>query len=109
MEFADCKDVIYFIDPPYTAGGKKAGRRLYKHHQIDHEYFFTVCESLAGDFLMTYDEAEEVQAMAYRHGFQMRMLPMKNTHPVIMRELIVGRDLSWLDELPAIGQHKSES
>jgi len=31
-EFTDCKDIVYFIDPPYTAGGKKVGRRLYKHH-----------------------------------------------------------------------------
>ncbi len=34
VEFANRKDAIYFIDPPYTAGGKSAGRRLYKYHQI---------------------------------------------------------------------------
>lgn len=102
MEFASREDAIYFIDPPYTAGGKKAGKRLYKHHQIDHEYLFTICESLVGDFLMTYDEAEEVKEMAHRHGFQMRLIPMKNTHHATMRELVIGRDLSWLDELPAI-------
>lgn len=101
-EFADCEDVIYFIDPPYTAGGKKAGRRLYKHHQIDHERLFTICESLVGNFLMTYDEAEEVKEMARRHGFQMRLIPMKNTHHATIRELVIGRDLSCLDELPAI-------
>ncbi|MCR4405418.1 MAG: DNA adenine methylase [Anaerolineae bacterium] len=102
MDFSSREDAIYFIDPPYTAGGKKAGKRLYKHHQIDHEYLFTICESLAGDFLMTYDEAEEVKEMARRHGFQMRLIPMKNTHHATMRELIIGRDLLWLDELPAI-------
>ncbi len=102
MEFASRKDAIYFIDPPYTAGGKKAGKRLYKHHQIDHEYLFTMCESLVGDFLMTYDEAEEVKEMARRHRFQMRLIPMKNTHHATMRELVIGRELSWLDELPTI-------
>ena len=102
IEFASREDVVYFIDPPYTAGGKKAGKRLYKHHQIDHEYLFTICESLVGDFLMTYDEAEEVKEMARRHGFQMRAIPMKNTHHATMMELVIGRDLSWLDELPAI-------
>ncbi|NPU98400.1 MAG: DNA adenine methylase [Candidatus Omnitrophica bacterium] len=102
MEFASHEDAIYFIDPPYTAGGKKAGKRLYKYHQIDHEYLFAICESLVGDFLMTYDEAEEVKEMARRHRFQMRLIPMKNTHHAIMRELVIGRDLSWLDELPAI-------
>jgi site-specific DNA-adenine methylase len=48
-------------------GGKKAGKRLYKHHELDHERLFTICESLVGDFLMTYDEAEEVKEMARRH------------------------------------------
>ena len=102
MEFASREDAIYFIDPPYTAGGKKAGKRLYKHHQIDHEHLFTICESLVGDFLMTYDDAEEVKEIARRHRFQMRLIPMKNTHHATMRELVIGRDLSWLDELPAI-------
>jgi DNA adenine methylase len=102
VEFASREDAIYFVDPPYTAGGKKAGKRLYKHHQIDHEHLFTICESLVGDFLMTYDEAEEVKEMARRHGFQMRLIPMKNTHHTTMRELVMGRDLSGLDELPAI-------
>ncbi len=102
LEFASREDAIYFIDPPYTAGGKKAGKRLYKHHQIDHEYLFTICESVVGDFLMTYDEAEEVKEMARRHGFQMRLIPMKNTHHATMRELVIGRDLSWLDKLPAV-------
>ena len=102
IEFASREDVIYFVDPPYTAGGKKAGKRLYKHHQIDHKHLFTICESLVGDFLMTYDEAEEVKEMARRHGFQMRLIPMKNTHHTTMRELVIGRDLSGLDELPAI-------
>jgi DNA adenine methylase len=103
IEFSSHEDTVYFIDPPYTAGGKKAGKRLYKHHEINHEHLFTVCESLAGDFLMTYDEAEEVKEMARRHGFQMRLIPMKNTHHATMRELVIGRDLSGLDELPAEG------
>jgi DNA adenine methylase len=101
-EFATNEEAVYFIDPPYTAGGKRAGRRLYKYHQIDHEYLFTLCESLVGDFLMTYEEAEEVKQMARRHGFQMRLIPMKNTHHAVMRELVIGRDLSWLEDLPAV-------
>jgi DNA adenine methylase len=101
-EFTDRKDAVYFIDPPYTAGGKKAGRRLYRHHQIDHERLFAICKSLRGDFLMTYDEAEEVKRLARKHGFQMRAIPMKNTHHNTMRELVISRDLSWLDDLPAV-------
>jgi len=96
IEFASREDAVYFVDPPYTVGGKKAGKRLYKHHQINHENIFTICESIVGDLLMTYDEAEEVNEMAHRHGFQMRFIPMKNTHHTTMRELVIGRDLSWL-------------
>jgi DNA adenine methylase len=108
MEFAHREDAIYFIDPPYTVGGKKAGKRLYKHHEIDHEHLFTICESLVGDFLMTYDEAEEVKEMARRHRFQMRLIPMKNTHHATIRELVIGKDLSWLDELPTIHESRAE-
>jgi DNA adenine methylase len=102
MEFSAREDAVYFIDPPYTAGGKKAGKRLYKHHHLDHECLFAICQSLKGDFLMTYDEAEEVKEMARRHRFQMHLIPMKNTHHATMKELIIGRDLSWLDELPVV-------
>jgi DNA adenine methylase len=107
MELSAREDAVYFIDPPYTAGGKKAGKRLYKHHHLDHEYLFTLCESLVGDFLMTYDEAEEVKEMARRHGFQMRSIPMKSTHHATMKELVIGRELSWLDELPAVREPKA--
>lgn len=63
-EFLNIPNIVCFVDPPYTAGEKRAGRRLYKHHQLDHEALFAVCASLAGDFLMTYDEAEAVKDMA---------------------------------------------
>ena len=107
MDFSSREDAIYFIDPPYTAGGKKAGKRLYKHHELDHERLFTICESLVGDFLITYDEAEEVKEMARKHGLQMRLITMKNTHHATKMELVIGRDLSWLDELPAIHESRA--
>lgn len=90
-------DTVFFIDPPYTAGGKRAGSRLYNHSEIDHEQLFALCESLRGDFLMTYDNAEEVRALAKRHGFQSKAVPMKNTHHAEMTELLIGRDLDWVD------------
>lgn len=102
QEFAAKQDAIYFIDPPYTAGGKKAGKRLYKHCDIDHERLFMLCESLKGDFLITYDNAEEVRRMARSHGFQMRLIPMTNTHHATIEELVIGKDLSWMDRFPAV-------
>ncbi len=96
-EYSDREDVVFFIDPPYTAGGKKAGRRLYRHCTLDHNRLFTLCESIKGNFLMTYDNAEEVKAMAKKHGFQYRLVPMKNTHHAKMEELVIGKDLIWMD------------
>jgi len=107
-EFSNRRDVIYFIDPPYTAGGKKAGKRLYRHYELDHEQLFCICGTLKGDFLMTYDNAEEVKQMARHHGFQMRLLPMKNTHHATMEELVIGRDLSWMDAFPAVHEPQIE-
>ena len=101
-EYSQRQDVVFFIDPPYTAGGKRAGSRLYRHFTLDHDRLFTLCESVKGDFLMTYDNADEVKTMARRHGFQMRLVPMTNTHHATMEELVVGRDLSWMDRYPAV-------
>lgn len=107
-EFSNRRDVVYFVDPPYTAGGKKAGKRLYKHYNLEHEHLFRVCNTLKGDFLMTYDNAEEVRKMTRRHGFQMRLIPMTNTHHATMEELVIGRDLSWMDPLPAVHEPQAE-
>jgi DNA adenine methylase len=102
QEFKSRPDVVYFIDPPYTAGGKKAGKRLYKHFEIDHDRLFAICDSVRGDFLITYDNAEEVKSMARAHGFQMRLIPMTNTHHATMEELVIGKNLSWMDGFPAV-------
>ncbi len=101
-EFARREDVVYFVDPPYTAGGKQAGRRLYKHYQVDHSRLFTICKSLSGDFLMTYEDSEEIREMVRKHRFQMCLIPMRNTHHATLMELVIGRDLSWLGELPIV-------
>jgi DNA adenine methylase len=101
-DYAALSDTIFFFDPPYTAGGKRAGKRLYRHCDLDHERLFSLCESIHGDFLLTYDNTEEVRNLARRHGFQMRLIPMKNTHHAQMEELVIGRDLSWMNWLPAV-------
>ena len=108
QEFSSNQDAVFFIDPPYTAGGKKAGKRLYNHNELDHERLFTLCELVKGDFLMTYDNAEEVKRMARSHGFQMRLIPMTNTHNTTMEELIIGKDLSWLDGFTSVHEPEVE-
>jgi DNA adenine methylase len=84
-------DAVFFIDPPYTV----AGRRLYAHSQIDHKLLFEVVSRLAGDFLMTYDAADEIRRLAYRYGFDVVEVPMKTTKHVKTMELLIGRCLDW--------------
>lgn len=86
---------VFFIDPPYTAAGKRAGSRLYTCAELDHEELFRVAGTLEGDFLMTYDNADEVLSLAREQGFDTLLVPMKNTHHARMTELLIGRDLSW--------------
>jgi DNA adenine methylase len=92
----DCTDDVFFLDPPYTAAGKKAGSRLYTHSELDHEELFEIASKLQGDFLMIYDDADGVRSLARRYGFDTQIVPMKNTHHAKMTELLIGRNLEWL-------------
>jgi DNA adenine methylase len=86
---------VFFIDPPYTAAGKKAGKRLYNFNELDHGELFRVTASVAGDFLMTYDDAEGVRDLAKLERFDTELVAMKNTHHAEMTELLIGRNLIW--------------
>jgi hypothetical protein len=52
------KSAAFFVDPPYTASGKSAGRRLYLHSSIDHDSLFDLLESATGEVMLTYDDAQ---------------------------------------------------
>ncbi|MFA7234385.1 MAG: DNA adenine methylase [Terrimicrobiaceae bacterium] len=86
------KDTCFYIDPPYTV----AARRLYVAWDVDHEKLFSQMAKCKGDFLMSYDNTVEVMKMAEKHGFEARSVAMKNTHHAKMNELLIGRDLSWI-------------
>lgn len=87
------KNTVFFIDPPYTV----AGRRLYKYYQIDHEHLFEIISKVKGDFVMTYDDAEEIEQLAIRFGFSVKRVIMKTTLHYIKYELVIGRNLEWLE------------
>jgi DNA adenine methylase len=89
-------DVVFFIDPPYSAGGKCAGERLYSHHQLDHEELFGVTSTLTGDFLMTYSNDDTVLGLARQHNMETKTVSMKSSHHAKITELLIGRDLNWL-------------
>lgn len=87
--YARQPDACFFIDPPYTAGGKRAGARLYVHNQVDHAQLFALLASVDGAVLMTYDNTDEVRVLAARYGFHVAEVPMKNSHHAIIRELLI--------------------
>ena len=82
---------VVFADPPYTAGGKSAGSRLYAAHEFDHPLLFEILGDAGCDFLMTYDRAPEIVALVERHGFHAVEVSMKNGHHARMPELVITR------------------
>lgn len=95
-QHAERDGVVFFIDPPYTASTKRAGSRLYTHPNIDHKQLFKIADALSSDFLITYDDAEGVRALARSYNFDMQTISMKNTHHSMMKELLIGRNLDWI-------------
>lgn len=82
----------FFIDPPYTVGGKRAGSRLYRYSEVEHDKLFDQMSRVKGQFLMTYNDAAEVRALAKKHGFSLTSVPMKNTHHAVIFELLLTRE-----------------
>lgn len=95
-DYATQEQAAFFIDPPYTVAGKRAGSRLYTHHAIDHQNLFDMTSQLDGDFLMTYDNTPEISTLAASLGFQTQTIAMKNTHHARMLELLIGKNLNWV-------------
>jgi len=85
--------VAFYVDPPYT----KAAKRLYRNWQVDHRQLFEKVATISGSFLMSYDNEKEIRDLSQAFGFEYRPLRMKNTHHAEMTELLIGRDLNWLD------------
>lgn len=90
-ENADKRKFCYFIDPPYTI----AGRRLYTCHEVNHRKLFELCSKLKGNFLMTYDDSEEIRTLAHEFGFLYKAIPMKTTHHIRKFELLISKSLNW--------------
>jgi DNA adenine methylase len=85
------KNAAFLIDPPYTAGGKNAGSRLYNHHQLDHDKLFKVMAAVAGSVMMTYDDSDEVKGLAAKYGFEVEYIPMRSSHHKAHSELMITK------------------
>jgi len=90
--FRQAANVVFFVDPPYTV----AGKRLYRFCEVDHEKLLQLMASVAGDALLTYDDTTEVRRWASDAGFEFESVAMKSRQNRRKRELLIGRDLSWV-------------
>lgn len=97
-QYLERRDVAYFVDPPYTAAGAKPGTRLYAHNEINHPALFEMMAKAEGAFLMTYQDDGLIHDLATQYGFCIKRLFMKTTHHTKKTELLISRDLSWVDD-----------
>lgn len=83
------KGARFFVDPPYTTrGGKRAGRRLYAHNEVDHSRIFKSVADV--DFMMTYDCSEEIVGLVAEHGYHAVHVNMKSGHHATLAELVIS-------------------
>ena len=86
------RSAAVFVDPPYTAGGKRAGSRLYSHNQVDHAALFGLLARRNTNFLMTYDRSPEIVELIRKHDFRVVSVSMKNAHHNHLSELIITQE-----------------
>lgn len=92
------EETAVFADPPYTAGGKRAGSRLYAHNELDHGRLFEVLDDSQVNFLMTYDCSPEILSLVGAHGFAVAGVLMKNTHHNRVPELVITREPVFVEQ-----------
>jgi DNA adenine methylase len=85
------RHAYFFIDPPYTM----AGRRLYTYFDIDHERLFELTSKIKGKYMLTYDDTAEIRELAGKYHLQYRTIPMKTTHHIEKREIIISDNFNW--------------
>jgi len=95
-QYAHRATSVFFVDPPYTASTKNAGKRLYTHHKVDHAALFDLVASATGDFLMTYDDDPAIREMACRRSLAISVVPMQTRRLNTMHELLIARNLEWV-------------
>lgn len=85
-------DVALFLDPPYTAGGgKRAGKRLYAHNDLEHARLFSMLAESNANFLMTYDRSLEIESLIETYKFHAVQVVMKSGHHTLLPELVITR------------------
>lgn len=90
QEYGDNEKICFFVDPPYTASKKKAGKRLYRYSEVDHDRLSYMLKNVKGKFMLTYDYDESIISLAEKYGFNYKKIPMKGTHNSLRYELVIS-------------------
>lgn len=91
QDYAPEPEAVFFVDPPYTV----AARRLYNNWEVDHRKLFEDLSRVRGEFLITYDDTEEIRNLAREFGYAYDRVAMKSTHHAKKNELLISRHLDW--------------
>lgn len=94
--YANNDKTFIFVDPPYTAGGENAGKRLYRHHEVDHAKLFDLFKDAEAEFILTYDDNEDLKNLAAKNFYHFAAIPMRTNKNIEKHELVIGKDLGWL-------------
>jgi DNA adenine methylase len=81
--------IAAFVDPPYTANGKGAGVRLYRHHDVDSAKLFDIAERFSGPMIITYHRSVIVRKQAEAVAIECRTVEVRTAHSMKRRELIM--------------------
>ena len=87
--FISGSDAVIFLDPPYTAKGKQAGKRLYNHSRVNHSELFEIAVTSGVNFMMTYDCSPEILSLVHKYRLHAVRVYMKNTHHNRIPELVI--------------------
>lgn len=87
---ADDDKAAFFVDPPYSLPGGP-GRRLYRHHDVDHQSLMGLLSKVRGWVVATYDDRPEVRSLAANHGFAVGSLRIRDAHRRGRTELLLTR------------------
>jgi len=93
-KFSSTAQTAAFVDPPYVVGGRGAGLRLYRHHQVDYKELFKVIQDFCGPMIITYHRSEIVEREARNAGVDCHTVSMHTAHTISKRQLILYKPAS---------------
>lgn len=83
---------LLFVDPPYD----NVAKRLYDHHELDHERLFALMSAINSPYLMTYNSTDFIKELVSKYCLDNIEIKMKSSHNIYKTELLISKDLNWL-------------